>query len=328
MYNGVIMSTTATRLITLIMLLQRRGGQKAGALADELGVSVRTLYRYIDMLEEMGIPVFSERGPNGGFSLVPGYKVPPLVFTPEEAVAVYLGTGLVEALWGQLYRDAARSVLAKLDNVLPDEQRHEAAWAQRKLVATSFHRSDQSLLAPILEKLRRAVRERRLVTMVYQSRGQEQPAERRFAPYALVHRWGWWYVVGYCHLRHALRTFRVDRIHTLALLDATFDEPADFDIHAYLANTRQSQPVVQVRLRFAPEAARLAYDDRASWKAIEAQEDGSVIVDFEVPDLQWAASMVLMYAGQAQVLEPEALRAQVAELARAIAESHTNQEES
>jgi len=90
---------TATRLITLIMLLQRRPGQKAGALAAELGVSVRTLHRYMDMLEEMGIPVYSERGPHGGFSLVPGYKMPPLVFTPEEAVVMYLGAGLVEEMW-------------------------------------------------------------------------------------------------------------------------------------------------------------------------------------------------------------------------------------
>ena len=132
------MSNTATRLLTLLMLLQRRPNQKAGDLAEELGVSVRTLHRYIGMLDEMGIPIYSERGPHGGFSLVPGYKMPPLVFTPEEAVAVYLGTSLVEEMWGQLYRDAARGALAKFDNVLPDEQRHEVAWARRKLVATLF----------------------------------------------------------------------------------------------------------------------------------------------------------------------------------------------
>ena len=83
------MSNTATRLITLIMLLQRRPNQKAAELANQLGVSVRTIQRYINMLDEMGIPVYSERGPHGGFSLVRGYKMPPLVFTPEEAVAIY-----------------------------------------------------------------------------------------------------------------------------------------------------------------------------------------------------------------------------------------------
>ena len=210
------MSNTATRLLTLLMLLQRQPNQKAGDLAEELGVSVRTLHRYIGMLEEMGIPVYSERGPHGGFSLVPGYKMPPLVFSPEEAVAVYLGTGLVEEMWGQLYRDAARGALAKFDNVLPDEQRHEVAWARRKLVASSLHRSDQESLAPYLEKLRRAARERRTVQLLYRGRQRPEPSQRDLDVYALVLRWGWWYVVGFCHLRQALRTFRLDRIIELS----------------------------------------------------------------------------------------------------------------
>src|SRR5512147_1491657 len=118
------MSNTATRLITLIFLLQNKPNQKASELAAELGVSLRTVHRYMEMLDDMGIPVYSERGPYGGFSLVRGYKMPPLVLTPEEAAAVFLGTSLVEEMWGQLYREAARGALAKLDNVLPEEQRH------------------------------------------------------------------------------------------------------------------------------------------------------------------------------------------------------------
>ena len=92
------MSKPASRLITLIMLLQNRPSQKAAGLASELGVPVRTLHRYLAQLDEMGIPIYAERGPYGGFSLVRGYKMPPLVFTPAEAVAVSLGTGLVEDL--------------------------------------------------------------------------------------------------------------------------------------------------------------------------------------------------------------------------------------
>jgi predicted DNA-binding transcriptional regulator YafY len=170
------------------MLLQRQPNRKATNLAAELNVSIRTLHRYIARLDEMGIPVYSERGPHGGFSLVRGYKIPPLVFTPEEAVAVYLGTSLVEEMWGKLYRDAAHGALAKLDNVLPDEQRHEAGWARRTLVATGMHRSDQEPLVPLLEKLRRAARERRRVTVVYRGLSQPKALRRNFDPYALVHR--------------------------------------------------------------------------------------------------------------------------------------------
>jgi predicted DNA-binding transcriptional regulator YafY len=267
----------------------------------------------------MGIPIYSERGPYGGFSLVRGYKMPPLVFTPEEAVTVYLGTSLVEEIWGQMYSDAAQGALAKLDNVLPDEQRHEVAWARRTLLATGMHRADFTPLVPLLEKLRRATRERRQVTVVYRSRGQPEPLERDFDPYALIHRWGWWYVIGYCHLREATRSFRVDRIVELMLLDKTFNVPADFDVREYLTADLQAQPQVQVRMRFAPEAAFLALDDRAFWEEMEQQPDGSVVVTFAATNLEWPARLAFSYGPHAIVLEPKELRCLVRERARAIA---------
>ena len=318
------MSNTATRLITLIMLLQRKSNQKAAELAAELGVSVRSLHRYIGMLEEMGIPVYSERGPHGGFSLVRGYKMPPLVFTPGEAVAVYLGTSLVGEMWGKLYQEAAQGALAKLDNVLPDEQRRETAWARRSLIATGLHRADYERFAPILDKLRQAVRERRRVRMVYQTRGRPAPAQRDFAPYALVHRWGWWYSVGHCRLRNALRTFRVDRIIELTLLDETFSIPADFDIHDYLATELHTQSKIDVRMRFLPQAAHLGLSDRLAWDTLEEQPDGSVIVAFSVPDLEWAVSSVLSYGSLVEALEPQELRRLVVERARAVAELYVS----
>ena len=115
------MANVATRLISMILLLQSRQTWKASELADELDVSERTIHRYILMLEDMGIPIYSERGPYGGFSLMRGYKLPPLIFTAEEATVLYMGANLVEDIWGQIYRDAVTSVEAKLDNVLPDD---------------------------------------------------------------------------------------------------------------------------------------------------------------------------------------------------------------
>jgi predicted DNA-binding transcriptional regulator YafY len=316
------MSNTATRLITLIMMLQREPNHKAGDLAAELGVSVRTVQRYIAMLDEMGIPVYAERGPYGGYSLVRGYKMPPLVLSPEEAVAVHLGTSLVGDVWGQLYREAAQGALAKLDNVLPDEQRGEVAWARRSLSASHFHRASQSVVAPHLEKLRRAVREQRRVRVLYRSRGQPQGLERDIDPYALFYRWGWWYFCGYCHLRRALRSFRVDRLVDCMLLEHTFDVPVDFDLQAYLASEPHTQPTVHVRMRLVPEGALLALDDRAMWESCEEQPDGAVIVRFSVPSLQVAARTVLAYGPFAVVLEPEGLRQLVHVHAQAIAEQH------
>lgn len=314
------MQTVATRLITLILILQNRPNQKAAELAGTLGVSVRTLHRYIGMLDEMGIPVYSERGPQGGFSLVRGYKLPPLVFSIEEAVAVCLGTGLVDELWGPLYRDAARAATAKIENILPDEQRGEIEWARRSLVATRLHRADPAALSPILESLRRAARQQQRVSMSYQSATKTKPATRTIDPYAVVLRAGLWYLVGYCHLRAGLRTFRLDRIRDLKMLQQSFQVPERFNIREYLENEFKDQPLVRARLRFAPEAAHIAADNRPVWDSIQENPDGSVVATLSAPDLPWLASMALSFADWVTVLEPPELRALVRDWARATAD--------
>jgi predicted DNA-binding transcriptional regulator YafY len=321
------MTHPASRLITLIMLLQRRPNQKAAVLADELGISVRTLHRYFEMLDEMGIPVYTDRGPHGGFSLVRGYKMPPLVLTPDEATAVSLGTSLVEEMWGPLYRDAARAALAKLDNLLPDEQRGEVAWARRSLVATGFHRSDLDELVPTLSVLRRALRERHRVRIVYQGSAQTTPEGRDVDPYALVHRWGWGYLIAYCHLRSALRSFRVDRILEIDERAESYTIPADFDVRRYLERDLPEQAGLRVRLRFEPQGAQIALANRSMWENLEEQPDGSIIVWMQSPDLIWAASFVLSFGPWVSVLEPAELRAQVGEWAAAILRNASNLEE-
>lgn len=312
------MSNSATRLITLIMLLQSHPSQKGQELAKELGVSPRTLQRYIAMLDEMGIPVCTERGPHGGYSLVRGYKMPPLVLTPEEAVAVCLGTSLVDEMWGQLYRDAAHGALAKLDNVLPDKQRDEVAWARRTLLATHMHRTDYAALEPILESLRSATREQRRIQMQYQGWQQPEPIKRDVDPYALVHRSGWWYFVGYCHLRLDYRLFRVERIILLSLLEDVFERSLDFDVQAFLEKNQPVQPQMLVRLRFMADGTQVALDDRHYWNTLDIQKDGSVEVSFSTSSMETAIRIVMGYGSQVIVLEPKELRNEVCNQARAI----------
>ncbi len=306
------MPTPATRLITLIMLLQRHPNQKAADLAHELGVSIRTLHRYFEMLDEMGVPVYAERGPYGGFSLVRGYRMPPLALTPEEAVAVTLGTSLVPEMWGELYREAATGALAKLDQVLPEEQRSEAAWARRSLVALGLHNASLDAQAPILEMLRQAIRDLKQVEMVYSSATKPEAGRRRLDPYVLALRFGWWYVAGHCHNHDQVRTFRVDRIKELDLLSESFTIPADFNAREFLKRDFQGEPQVQARLRFTKEYAHLARVNRPYWEWLEEQADGSVEVGMVSPDLNWAVSSILAYGQAVEVLEPGELRQRVA----------------
>ncbi|BCY16392.1 MAG: YafY family transcriptional regulator [Chloroflexi bacterium] len=312
------MPTTATRLITLILMLQRKPGQKAADLASQLGVSVRTLHRYFGMLDEMGVPVYAERGPYGGFSLVPGYKLPPLIFTPEEAVVLSLGTGLVREMWGQTFFDAAQGARAKLMNVLPAEQRQEVNWAENTLVTTGINRADMQMLVPRLDTLRTAARGGQRISMTYQSGRNPAGEQREVDTYGLFHRSGWWYAVGYCHLRKEIRTFRVDRILEVTLTDHLFSRPDDFDFRAYIAKDWQDVPGTRVKMQFTPQMAHLAQYARGYWETMEDHPDGSVTVTFNAPDLYAAVSHALSYGPGVTVLEPPEVRQMVREWAGSI----------
>lgn len=313
------MANVATRLLSIILMLQRRGTLKASELAEELGVSERTIHRYMGMLDEMGIPIYSERGPYGGFSLVRGYKLPPLVFSPGEATALYLGAELVKDIWGMSYHDAAVAATAKLDNVLPDALRQEVDQARQGLVVVGWLRRDYGPWAPILDELRRCVARRRRVTLVYQSFRQEQ-SERSVDPYALGLQWGNWYLVGHCHLRGGLRTFRVDRIQHLESGDETFEVPQGFAAREYLQRMAGDRPEAyhRVVVRFDPEVSHIVRERLEDWQDLTENPDGSVILAFDASDLAWPCRWVLTYQDKATVIGPPELADMVRNAAQSI----------
>jgi predicted DNA-binding transcriptional regulator YafY len=191
-------------------------------------------------------------------------------------------------------------------------------------VAKDMHRSDPMTFSPLLEKLRRAARQHRQVKMLYQGSASPEATERQVDPYALVHRSGWWYLVAYCHLRQALRTFRVDRIQNLELLAQPFQKPDDFDVHAYLEDAFGDQPVVRARLRFVPQAAHIALTNLAGWESCQENPDGSVDVELSAPDLPWLASITLSFANMVTVLDPPELRQMVVEWAQSVVAVYQN----
>jgi predicted DNA-binding transcriptional regulator YafY len=314
------MSNVATRLISIILMLQSRGTLKASELAEELDVSERTIHRYMGMLDELGIPIYSERGPYGGFSLVRGYKLPPLIFTPEEATALYLGAALVRDIWGVSYQDAVVAATAKLDNVLPDALLQEVKRAQQGLVVTGWLRRDYGPWAPILDDLRRSVARRQRVYLVYQSFRQEI-TRRPLDPYALALQWGNWYVVGHCHLRDDLRTFRVDRIQKVEPAGESFEVPAGFSARDYLSGMTDGRPSTyyRVAVRFEPEVAHIVRERLEEWQELAEEDEGSVTLSFDASDLAWPCRWVLTYQDKATVLSPPELVAMVRDAAQAIA---------
>ncbi len=244
---------------------------------------MRTVHRYFSMLEDMGIPLYSERGPAGGFSLVAGYSLPPMVFAAEEAGALYLGAAMVEELWADIYRQETRSAIVKLENVLPREIREEVEGTKGVYTARNFHRSDMKKIVPVLKKIKESIRLKKRAQLLYAGR-EDGRKTRNVDFYGIIHRWGWWYAVGYCHLRRQVRTFRVDRIIRIEELEEIFTVNNEFDFESYLHQEKISRPVYRCVFGINPGYEKLAESERSVWKSVEKNKSGETRVVFETSD--------------------------------------------
>ena len=320
------MTSVATRLLSMIFLFQARRRWTVSELSDELDVSDRTIHRYIGMLEEMGIPLYSERGPYGGFSLLRTYKLPPLIFTPEEATVLYMGARLVHDIWGKPFQDAVTGVTAKLDNVLPDDIRQEVRRAQRSLVVMTGSARDYSPYHAQMATLRDCMAESRRARLRYHSFSRVE-TDRLIDPYALSFRWGNWYLVGFCHLRGEMRTFRVDRILAVEPLIEGFKFPDDFDAKTYMEESMRWENQYEVVVRMASEAATRMREREDEWMKVKDNADGSVTVRFEVDNLDWASGWVMSWGKLAKVEAPPELIERVMDLARDVIAQYASEDE-
>lgn len=228
------------RVLTVLEILQAREHVSGAELARRLEVNARTVQRYISRLQDLCIPVESTRGVGGAYRLKPGFRLPPMMFTDEEAFALTLGLRALRHLGLAAFAPAAEGAAAKLGRVLPDSLR-DSAMTVEEVVAVEPGPWVISTSAESLIGVCTAIRTRRRVAFRYESHVRIA-SHRELEPYGVVHMDGRWYMVGRCCLREAIRTFRLDRVSELEVMSQTFDRPAVFDAKAYLHG---SMPFVQ-----------------------------------------------------------------------------------
>lgn len=234
------MARPTTRILALLELLQARGSLGGPELARRLEVDERTLRRYIRALEDLGVPVTAERGRHGGYSLVSGFRLPPMMFNNDEALALSLGLVAARGLGLAEAAPAVEGLQAKLGRVMPQALQQQlqalSATVTLELPDARERANDAALL-----QLAAAAQAQQRVWLRYRSE-QGEVSEREFDAYGLVYRSGRWYVSGWCRLRRGLRSFRLDRIVELRRLEARFARPADFDAAAHLAQSIVALP--------------------------------------------------------------------------------------
>jgi predicted DNA-binding transcriptional regulator YafY len=306
-----------TRVLTVLELLQSHQRLSGPELAARLEVNARTARRYITMLQDMGIPIEAERGRYGAYRLRPGFKLPPLMFSDEEALAVTLGLLAARRLGLAVAAPAVEGALAKIERVLPPPLRERLQAVQAALVL-DLARSDTSPSSAIVVELSGAAQAGRRVAMRYRNdRGDE--TERELDPYGIVFRQGRWYTVGHCHLRGALRMFRLDRVAALQVLEVAFARPDGFDAAAFVVQSLASMPntwEVEVLLQTDLDDARRRFSP--VFGTLEPCA-GGVLLRAHGDHLSWMARELVATGIPLRVLRPPALRDELRRLAAAIA---------
>src|SRR5579859_5234312 len=307
-----------TRLLTALELLQSRRQLSGPELAERLEVNVRSVRRYIMMLQELGIPVEGGRGRYGAYRLRPGFKLPPLMFNEEEALAVVLGLVTARRLGLAENALAIEGALAKIECVLPVAMRERVQAVQQSL-ALALTPPGPMPASDLVIILSMAASQRRQVWLSYRAWSGEE-TDRVLDPYSLVYRSGFWYVVGYCHLREDIRVFRLDRAIEARLREDPFTPPADFDALGHVERAIARTPGVWrvvVLLKTTLEEARRQVPPALA--TLEEAEHG-VMLRCYVNRLEEMAYELAGLRCPLVIQEPNELRDALAALARHIAQ--------
>jgi predicted DNA-binding transcriptional regulator YafY len=302
------------RVLTVLEILQARDSVSGAELAERLEVDLRTVQRYVVRLKDLKIPVESSRGVGGAYRLKPGYRLPPLLLTNEEAFALSLGLRALRQIGLSAFAPATESALEKLRRVLPDALL-ESVRTVEDVVAIEPGPWVVSTSVESLIRAATAIRTSKRIRFGYEA-VDGAATRRQIEPYALMHTDGRWYLIGYCLTRKAMRTFRLDRVADLVVGVAGFRRPAAFDARKYLEERMpfiQSDYQIDVWIDMPiAEAERSFGPIRISMEA----QDGGVRLRCGRDRLEMFAAMLLSMGRRIVVHSPPEMRDTFRELAR------------
>ena len=319
----------ADRLLSLVLLLQARGRATAQAIAAELEVSVRTVYRDLEALAAAGVPVRTESGPGGGCRLMEGYRFPLRGLRPDEAEALLiLG---VPGVLRELGLDRALDAAQRHIRITTADRENEGGAALVHLDMPRWFGGQEEV--PCLRDLAQALRARRRLAVRYRPRDDVAGARPRVVgPLGLVNKAGLWYLVatsaGSVRDRLGVRVFRVARIASARVLAEPFERPPGFDLAAFWrrwsAEFEASRPRIPVTLRASPGALAAFGEifgqvaEPALAAALPLDEDGWRVVTLSFEHERAAVGRLAGFGDQVEVLSPPSVRAGLVATARQI----------
>jgi predicted DNA-binding transcriptional regulator YafY len=314
-----LVASPTSRLLALLETLQARPVATGGELAERLGVDVRTLRRYVAALQELGIPIEGQRGVGGGYRLRPGYRLPPLMLSDDEAVVVVLGLVAARRFGLDTENAASEGALEKIHRVLPTRLRTQVEALETALGFTAATSAGVPVPGDTVLLLAEAIRRRRRVRTEYRSYSGAT-TKRELSPHGLVVNAGRWYLAAHDHGRGEPRTFRIDRMSGTTTGDEPALAPPDgFDAVAYVSSSLARVPWTwEVEVALDLPAARAAERIPATLGELK-EEAGETVLRMRVESLDWMAGLLAGLGCAFTIRRPDELRASVRELAARLA---------
>ncbi|MCO6149399.1 YafY family protein [Flavobacterium sp. NRK1] len=313
------------RITAILIQLQSRKVVKAQDLADRFGTSLRTIYRDIRTLEEAGVPLYGEAGI--GYSIVDGYRLPPVMFTQEEAMAFVTAEKLMEKFTDNAVNKNFSSAMYKVRSVLRGTEKDLLENLEEQILVTQRPRSNRPP-DNILDTLLKAVADKKAVKMIYKAFGNDK-SERLVEPIGIFYENDNWYTIGYCHLRKEYRQFRIDRVIEIKLTEQLQQERATLkEFQELQSKMKTGCELKKAVIRVEKNMALYLQEHKHYYGFIsEIVTEEYVEMTFLTQWLEFGfARWFIMFADQAEIIEPESLKTNVANILDKILQKNTFQE--
>lgn len=310
------------RITTILIQLQSKRVVKAQDLADRFEVSLRTIYRDVRTLEEAGVPLYGEAGV--GYSIVDGYRLPPVMFTKEEAMAFVTAEKLMERLTDTVIRKHFGSAMYKIKSVLRGSEKDFVENLESQIHVRDRKIQSRAIPGNILEVLFRGISEKKVVKMTYRALAREEKTERFIEPIGVYHENDHWYTIGYCHLREDYRHFRADRIYGIELTqkDRLSERATLQEYQEEWEKKRKSYTVQKVVIRVEKSVTMYLQERKHFFGFVsETEKDGMVEMTFLTSSMEDGfARWYIMFADYAEIVEPASLKKKIRSIVEKISE--------
>ncbi len=308
------------RITAILIQLQSKKIVKAQDLADRFDISLRTVYRDIRSLEEAGVPLYGEAGV--GYSLVDGFRLPPVMFTREEAMTFVTAEKFMQQFTDQATRASYQSAMYKMKAVLRSDEKDLVENIEDSILIRKRNKQNPNAPDNILDSLLKCISENCVAKMKYTALGAEQSTERTIEPIGIYHENQYWYVVAWCHLRQDYRQFRTDRVSNIQITSEKFHKkhPSFKD---YLESVEKEHVLETVKIAVPKMVARYLQNQKYNYGFVsEIEKDNRIEMTFKTMSIEGFARWMLMFADQAKILEPaymkEQMKALISEIAKTL----------